>query len=322
MNCVTRWCFPNLIHMSCTNYAEVCRLAMEDATPAVVSLRQLHRLNYRTGDNVPTVHCLTDTPKVFGNQSQDFSSRRAYLQCLVNFECLSGRGLVELRSDQLETYYQMVLKSAEPHLVPLNATALQLKAFLNASAICDSVIPVLPIDDGHVSEPDDDAVVVPAPSRRRQLRTAPVTARGPGRRKVFTGSSSSSTDSSDGGTSDSDAHPSVIVVEGARVSLEQHLEPGDAGFYRRCVITCTNESHWSSDGTISRRCRKKRNIDDSLGREGLKCTLAFCGMWIRSCRQFETRRQHMHFKPSQASVDDYISRGNVLGGDVDTLLPS
>ena len=278
----------------------------------------------------PPVHRLKDkgTEKSFGARTSDHASRRGYLQCLVNLNDLVARGLTGLDSGQLETYYKTILNHSAPATVPLNATAKELKGIL---ALQDREEPApLSIEDNHVVpdiDSDDSASVSPVPLRLRPPlpKTIRPKAKARGKRPALrvqaglASSGSSSSDSDSDSSSNSNRRPMPlrpVLIEGSQVYVERHLEPGEPGFYKRCIVYCSCTDHWTVQ---EKKCRKKRNVDVSLGKDSVKQALAFCGAWLRQCGEYRTRRDHIKSVPSGRSIAEYIDSGNVADWAVDII---
>ena len=167
-------------------------LAVEDSRPALPSsdwqesgtpvLSLLHELTTAGWKRTlqPTFHTLT-SPKVF--HADDPLGRKAYLRCLVGWDTLVRRGLTELPSTALVSYYLCVLAADRPGDVPQNASGLQYAALLQGRSIAEEP---LPIADRELSQPSQLVVCArsdqvddePPPTKKQRTTRSRVAASG------------------------------------------------------------------------------------------------------------------------------------------------
>ena len=102
------------------------------------------------------------------------------------------------------------------------------------------------------------------------------------------------------------AHADIFVgadgemrLEGVKVSVERHGVEGHGKNYRRYRVCCPVPHHQG-------RCQRSRTFSQAditdLDR------LAELGVWLAAGPCFETRAQHVAFKPSRAEIDAYRAR--------------
>ena len=88
----------------------------------------------------------------------DFAGQSTFLQCLVNLQRLTAKGLPGLRSDQLQTYYSVILKTDQPAAVPLGASAKVLRKMLtdsgSAFALADQDAHIVPLEAIEDDQPE------------------------------------------------------------------------------------------------------------------------------------------------------------------------
>ena len=87
--------------------------AIEDI-PAVVFMEDLFKNGWSLSENKIDVH-LKNSPKSF--RCSDFVAGKFFMQCLLSLQALCARGLVSLKTGQIQSYYQAILKSKDPSLV-------------------------------------------------------------------------------------------------------------------------------------------------------------------------------------------------------------
>ena len=109
-----------------------------------------------------------------------------------------------------------------------------------------------------------------------------------------------------------------IRLQGSRVYLEEHLQPGEAGYYFRLTVKCHCCNHRNFN---LNHCRKRRNVKVHLGRDDVIAALAFLGTWLEEGPRIVSRGAHIAFRPSSARLRDYIERHNLSEWDVDSIRP-
>ena len=103
----------------------------------------------------------------------------------------------------------------------------------------------------------------------------------------------------------------VATVEGTRVYEDLHGVPGEPGAYRRFTLRCpcasTGHIDYSADSKSCKVCEKRRNTGPAqTANFGAYEPLGFLGAWAVAAGQFETRDQHIAFKPSKEMVRQYM----------------
>ena len=134
-------------------------LAIEDL-PAICLLEALADAGWQRGQT-PEAHTAL-SPKTF--TVSDPLASKAYLRCLLRLDDLLGPGkMVELRPKQSAMYYNCILATERPQLVPLGQAAAVYKSLLDSGDPADGQ-PVEAIEDGHASGDEMLLQCRPAPA--------------------------------------------------------------------------------------------------------------------------------------------------------------
>lgn len=316
------------------------RNLLEDRTPTLIIMEHLMRAGWGRGF-APRLH-LEDTPKLFGQDH--FSRKKHYLQCLVAGPGLRERGLLALPSRQSSWYYRAVLAAEDPASVEQGLSVKEYKALLCSDgqapppAALEDDAGIQALEDAGVSDDESDAeLVIRTPGRGRdsvpqpEVRLPlPPSAAGPqsvgqsvpaivevmarpvgsqGRARSLSSSSSSSSAASMGipGQAVETRQPVHDCIK-----VEQHLLPGQDGYYRRYTTQCplARTEHCSVVA-----CGKRRNCGQAqMGRLGPAAPEAFLMVWRNAARSFATKLDHQRWSPSEAEVRRYmVEQGWPLG---------
>ena len=265
--------------------------------------------------------------KHFG--SDNYVSKRHYLQCLVNLGTLLASGLESLPSKRPANYYQKLLLAEDPRQMSISLECQQ-KQIIDAAAgnaSDDEIMESRPV--GRVAKRRRlPAVTVPAvsaappnPTTDRLMDLLDQTedtsrkppdppASGTGSHASSNHNSSDSSSSDNASSSSSDSSSSVTVARATgkrevydglssqhRIAIDERGVIGQPGYYRRLCIRCplAGGSHFHQ----GKDCQKYRNIGaaqcQSLGpREPELYLLA----WADAAATYCSRALHMQFKPT------------------------
>ena len=292
----------------------------------------------------PRLH-LEDSPQLFGQAN--FAQKKPYLQCLVAGPRLRECGLSALPSGQSSWYYRAVLAAKDPSGVPQNLSVKEYKALLNVDGqepqpgALEDAAGMLALEDAVDSDHDSDSsnaeIAMRFPRTRKDLAPQPevrlpLPPPDDGPRCVAQGgraaiprdarpvgsedrarSSSSSSGSSSGRLV---AMPGQYIQARQPVhdciKVEQHLFPGQEGYYRRYTTQCplARTGHCSVVA-----CGKRRNCGQAqMGRLGPAAPEAFLMVWRNAASSFATKQDHQRWSPSVADVRRYmVEQGWPLG---------
>ncbi len=242
-------------------------------------------------------------------------ARDSYLQCLLVLDDLSSRGLLALPSGQCAAYYRLVLRAASPDKVPVGGSVGQYRALQDMA----TAGPEVAISAGALDEAGSDMDIPIAGKAGRapllgqqvagQLArpVSPARALGAEVTESSAGSSSSSTASSTSSVASSVSDDEVApCTETLRplppgISLDEHLQPGQLGHYKRLLIKCplAHSQHWDAD----RPCQKYRGLGEGQMRQfGQREPEAYLSAWAAGAGQFESRGAHVRWAPPVAAV--------------------
>ena len=92
---------------------------------------------------------------------------------------------------------------------------------------------------------------------------------------------------------------------------DMHGQEGLPGSYKRYELRCplggSEHSELGLDGKSCRICEKRRNIGPAqTANFGAYEPLGYLGAWAKSAGQFESRGDHIRFKPNKQMVREYI----------------
>lgn len=118
----------------------------------------------------------------------------------------------------------------------------------------------------------------------------------------------------------SDSMSTDVFVQGVKVFVEQNQEIGHPKFYRRLTVNCPASCHCDVDR--KKHCRRRRNIDISMGSQGYREALAFLGVWLRDGRSARSRDAHKEFRPGKQAIDNYMQEVHCNDDDIAKLMPS
>jgi hypothetical protein len=297
------------------------RQPLDPGTPVLVVLRLLGRQGWSRGQ-LPDWHTET-SDKTFGQEK--FVHRKPYLQCLLILDQLRQRGLQELSSSQPIAYYRALLHSPSPASIPLGKK-------------CDEYIVAMARDvaRGHVSPLAMEALMAPcsdveeedtfegnfddpASGEEALPQDRPIVCPvSEGQLVVATdtpGQLAYRMDSVDvSGIVVNLGWPFEYVPRLRNVRLEEHLQPGQPGHYRRLIMTCPL-AHCRHRQAGKGECQKKRNIGQSqTAAFGDREPEAFLGAWAAAASQFEARQSHVRWAPPRNVVRDFMVSQNWLQG--------
>ena len=289
----------------------------------------------------PRLH-LEDTPKLFGQAR--FSQKKHYLQCLVAGPRLRERGLLALPSRQSSWYYRAVLAAEDPASVEQGLSVKEYKALLDSDGQDprpvaledDGGIPALEDAAGSDEESDAELAVrlpghgsdfVLQPEVRLPLppcgadqqgvgQSVPAVAEGAARPVGSQSRARSFSSSSTSSSSSCMGVPGQFVQARQPVhdciKVEQHLTPGQDGYYRRYTTQCPlARTHHCS--VVA--CGKRRNCGQAqMGQLGPAAPEAFLMVWRSAASSFSTKLDHQRWSPSEADVRRYmVEQGWPLG---------
>ncbi len=242
-------------------------------------------------------------------------ARRSYLQCLLVLDDWSSRGLLALPSGQGAAYYRLVLRAASPEEVPVGGSVGQYRALQDMA----TAGPQLAISDGVLDEAGSD-MDIPIAGRAGGAPLLGQEVAGPPARPVSptrgleaevtessaassSSSTASSTSSVSSSTSDDEVAPCTErlwpLLPG--VSLDERLQPGQLGHYKRLLIKCplAHSQHWDAD----RPCQKYRGLGEGQMRQfGRREPEGYLSAWAAAAGQFESRGAHVRWVPPVAAV--------------------
>lgn len=270
---------------------------------------------FAIGDPLP-LQWDDEAPKMLGGKETDFVNRRFFLLCIVNWDALKARGLNALSTRQPHAYYKLLMKSAEPANVPLQLSHSEYVALCDGKPLPEPAMPIADIEEPLAIENCESLPVpdsAPPPKRRRII--AQSLEEGDG--SVSSSSSSSSTESTVVG---SFAKKGTTVATGVyigskQVFLERHLSRGMRGGYCRLILPCAK--HIGALSASGKQCQKKRNVNVSLGLQGVRESLAVLVAWARESH----RDKHGVFQPTAPMRTFALNHCmHVVSGDIGRLV--
>ena len=292
---------------------------MDSEAPLLMIMRELHLRGWTRGD-APAVHTL-DSPKFYGSKA--FIHRKAYMQCLLGLDILVDSGLERLSSKQPIAYYKLLLKSTRPASVPLNKKALE---YEELGQDCNIVIDIrgeLPAAPHEGDEESDAPMGEGGPPCHALMNIGPqVDGAGNALMDRVDGSDSAEQASEDEAESSASSSGSSEVLGDQRlprrpitslpnIAIEEHLEPGQRGYYIRLRIMCPFRNCKHSG---SWECRRNRNFGHWQTRHfGQREPEAFLGAWAEAAPRFRSRRAHIKWSPSTNDVKAFMQRQGWLG---------
>ena len=91
-------------------------------------------------------------------------------------------------------------------------------------------------------------------------------------------------------------------------------ERGEKGAYSRFILACSR--HIGSNAQSGKTCKKHRNVNVSLGVQGVRESLAFLVAWAIA----SDREAHARFVPTRRMVTDALNNSmHFVSGDIERL---
>ena len=92
------------------------------------------------------------------------------------------------------------------------------------------------------------------------------------------------------------------------------MQRGEKGAYTRFIVACG--SHTGPNAQSGKTCKKHRNINVSLGVQGVRESLAFLVAWALA----SDSEAHVQFQPSRRMLADALDNSmHVVSGDIERL---
>ena len=236
---------------------------------------------------------------------------KAYYQCLLDWDGLKSVGLLEMRSDQPQAYYKVLLQHK---LVPSGLGSAKYLRILDGESVEAAIAS---IEDGRVdaihgregsrddewASGSDDILEAGNEEEERALPLPPsaVVVDGeaaPANDDVAASCSSGSSSGSISESSSGDgvAGPAPKTLDGCRLREEVRHSAVDG--YRRYIISC----RWHA------RCYKKRNAGPrQTNALGAKEPLAYLGAWHRLGRETPSKRAHARMRPTLVQQRSFMA---------------
>ena len=296
---------------------------MTDDVPTFVALRELHRRGFRALDDPLPLEWSDGSPKHFGHWKTDFVNRRHFLMCLINWESLRDKGLTALPTNQPHAFYKLLMKAPEPSQIPLKLSNAEYISICDGGPIPQPVLPVEDFEEQEAIEDHiaaleiDDVVCVARPAKRRRTVTGRSLAASSS--TVVTVCSTEVTDPNEVSASASSVRQghnqaTGVFIGSKQVFLEQHLIRGQKGAYCRFILACSK--HTGADVQSGKSCKKHRNVDVSLGVQGVRESLAFLVAWALA----SNNGAHSTFQVTSAMLADALAHSmHVVSGDIERL---
>lgn len=284
--------------------------------PVLVIMKALRAKGWSIGP-CPSIHN-KDSDKLFGTSG--FVKNRLFLQCLCALPQLQEKGVGDIHSGQLVSYYQCLLTVPQPGDVQPARNAKYYKSLLDGCAAgpSRSVRDTL-CDDG----PSDEVIGLPSHLHVGSVLSLDAsevpqsTSAHPGDSQAIVPSDSG--DESEGivtsiplasvalGTEP--LHPSIYVSE--------FKQQGQSGHYRRLMIRCPLSGH-CAHGTPSRRCVKYRNtMANQTKALGQREPEAYLLAWAAAAARFSCKEDHVGYNPTAGEVSvsfQQLMRGTAVSG--------
>ena len=296
---------------------------MTDDVPTFVAMRELRLRGFKALDDPLPLQWSDGSPKNFGNWKTDFVNRRYFLLCLINWETLRDKGLTGLPTNQPHAFYKLLMKTPEPSKIPLKLSNAEYVSICDGGPMPEPVLPVDDFDEQEAIEDDiaalaiDDIVCVARPAKRRRTVTGRSLAASSS--TVVTVCSTVVTDPNEVSASASSVRKghnqaTGVFIGSKQVFLEQHLIRGQKGAYIRFILACSK--HTGEDVQSGKSCKKHRNVDVSLGVQGVRESLAFLVAWALA----SNNGAHSTFQVSRYMIDDALANSmHVVSGDIERL---
>ena len=304
-----------------------------DEVPVFMIMKKLLASGWSHGPQ-PALHRPGIDSKCFGNGR--FVARRHYLQCLLDIDHLCGSALDALPSDKPDSYYKALLH--DPRVLASyedKENGQRIPEVDIAVASDSSDVPMgsgnrpasHSFDDPPAAEPrargvNCDVPIVDLPAGSAAGPDPPVGHRAQYAERIETSDSAASSSSGEGSQSESSGSGELLKVSQHpldapassylpgtsthAIMIDEHLQPGQRGHYRRLLIRCPL-GHCRHAGYL--QCQKYRSLGaNQTSHFGHREPAGFLAAWADAAHRFPDRAAHMRYVPSVPEIAQAMAK--------------
>ena len=289
-----------------------CTRSLEaSSTPAIVVLRALKDAGWNIG-HADDMHTAMSR-QVFDQGGPEMKS---YWQCLLELPQLLATGIEGVCSRQHPLYYAALRSTQTPASVLPNMKVSYYIAIMQGVPPVDAAIRCAPGKSRVMTDKEDsdeDAIfgqwtgvtgTSAGSSGHGQERAGTHTTQTPAMPREMVAEDPDDIMVSTASSSGFGHQAAPIGIPGLSLIHDEHLRPGQPGYYRRVAVMCP-----LCDSTHARDanpCKKYRNMGVAQTALGAQEPVAYLAVWARHADRFATAKEHIAFRPSHEQVKSYM----------------